>query len=81
MAFDVEGSEEGFRQREEKIINELTEKQGIVLAKGGGVWRNQEKPCNRLSGNGGVVVYFRKPTLKTTCRTSEIKKRPFIARC
>ena len=27
--FDVEG-EEGFRLREEKIINELTEKQGIV---------------------------------------------------
>ncbi|WP_159097428.1 shikimate kinase, partial [Klebsiella pneumoniae] len=27
--FDVEG-EEGFRDREEKIINELTEKQGIV---------------------------------------------------
>lgn len=33
--FDVEG-EEGFRDREEKIINELTEKQGIVLATGGG---------------------------------------------
>ena len=29
--FDVEG-EEGFRDREEKVINELTEKQGIVLA-------------------------------------------------
>lgn len=32
--FDVEG-EEGFRDREEKVINELTEKQGIVLATGG----------------------------------------------
>ena len=29
--FDVEG-EDGFRDREEKVINELTEKQGIVLA-------------------------------------------------
>ncbi len=28
--FDLEG-EEGFRDREEKVINELTEKQGIVL--------------------------------------------------
>ena len=33
--FDLEG-EEGFRDREEKVINELTEKQGIVLATGGG---------------------------------------------
>ncbi|WP_411901020.1 shikimate kinase, partial [Salmonella enterica] len=33
--FDVEG-EGGFRNREEKVINELTEKQGIVLATGGG---------------------------------------------
>ena len=31
--FDLEG-EEGFRDREEKVINELTEKQGIVLATG-----------------------------------------------
>ncbi len=39
--FDVEG-EEGFRDREEKIINELTEKQGIVLATGGGSVKSRE---------------------------------------
>ena len=33
--FDLEG-EDGFRAREEKVINELTEKQGVVLATGGG---------------------------------------------
>jgi shikimate kinase len=33
--FDVEG-EEGFRKREERIINELTQRQGIVLSTGGG---------------------------------------------
>lgn len=33
--FNVEG-EEGFRKREERIINELTQKQGIVLSTGGG---------------------------------------------
>ncbi|PPS59387.1 hypothetical protein CRX72_27180 [Pantoea sp. BRM17] len=39
--FDVEG-EAGFRDREEKIINELTEKQGIVLATGGGSVKSRE---------------------------------------
>ena len=33
--FDVEG-EEGFRRREAQVIEDLTEKQGIVLATGGG---------------------------------------------
>ncbi len=31
--FDVEG-EDGYGNREEKVINELTEKQGIMLATG-----------------------------------------------
>ena len=51
--FDVEG-EEGFRDREEKIINELTEKQGIVLATGGGSVKSRETR-NRLSARGVVV--------------------------
>ena len=34
--FDIEG-EEGFRRREQKIIDELTQKTNIVLATGGGV--------------------------------------------
>ena len=33
--FDVEG-EEGFRVRETQVVADLTEKQGIVLATGGG---------------------------------------------
>ena len=34
--FDVEG-EEGFRDREQQIIDELTQREGILLATGGGV--------------------------------------------
>lgn len=53
--FDLEG-EDGFRDREEKVINELTEKQGIVLATGGGSVKSRETR-NRLSARG-VVVYL-----------------------
>ena len=35
VIFDIEG-EEGFRDREEKILEELIAKKGLVLATGGG---------------------------------------------
>ena len=68
--FDVEG-EEGFRDREEKIINELTEKQGIVLATGGGSVKS------RLSSRG-VVVYLETTIEKQLARTQRDKKRPLL---
>ncbi len=40
--FSILEGEEGFRDREEKVINELTEKQGIVLATGGGSVKSRE---------------------------------------
>ncbi len=53
--FDVEG-EEGFRKREEAVINDPTEQQGIVLATGGGSVISKENR-NRLSARG-IVVYL-----------------------
>ena len=73
--FDVEG-EEGFRLREEKIINELTEKQGIVLATGGGYAQSREdrkRPSAR--GGGG---YLETTHEKKHARTQGVKKGPFI---
>ena len=53
--FDVEG-EDGFRKREEKVVHELTELTGIVLATGGGV---VESPANRARlAARGTVVYL-----------------------
>ncbi|MBN9837725.1 shikimate kinase AroK [Klebsiella pneumoniae] len=66
--FDVEG-EEGFRDREEKIINELTEKQGIVLATGGGSVKSRETR-NRLSAETTIE--------KQLARTQRDKKRPLL---
>ena len=68
--------EEGFREREEKIINELTEKQGIVLATGGGSVKSRETR-NRLSSRG-VVVYLETTIEKQLARTLRDKKRPLL---
>ena len=51
--FDVEG-EEGFRDREEQVIWELTAKMGAVIATGGGVVE-REKNRRRIAENGTVI--------------------------
>jgi shikimate kinase len=73
--FDVEG-EEGFRVREEKIIDDLTVKQGIVLATGGGSVASKEVR-NRLSARG-IVVYLETPIEKQVARTQRDKRRPLL---
>ncbi|WWP02134.1 MAG: shikimate kinase AroK [Candidatus Dasytiphilus stammeri] len=73
--FDVEG-EEGFRVREEKIINELTEKQGIVLATGGGSVKSRDSR-NRLAARG-LVIYLETTIEKQISRTQRDKKRPLL---
>ncbi len=72
---DLEGAE-GFRLREENIINDLTDKQGIVLATGGGsvVSKNVR---NRLSARG-IVVYLQTTIDKQVARTQRDKRRPLL---
>ena len=71
--FDIEG-EEGFRDREESVVHDLTEKQGIVLATGGGsVVRNGVR--HRLSARG-IVVYLETTIDKQVARTQRDKRRP-----
>ncbi len=73
--FDIEG-EEGFRKREEDVINELTEMQGIVLATGGGSIKSKESR-NRLSARG-IVVYLETSIDKQFARTQRDKRRPLL---
>ena len=73
--FDLEG-EEGFRKREENVINDLTEMQGIVLATGGGsVISSQVR--NRLSARG-IVVYLETTIDKQVARTQRDRRRPLL---
>jgi shikimate kinase len=73
--FDLEG-EEGFRRREEAVISDLTEMQGIVLATGGGSIISKDVR-NKLSARG-IVVYLETPIEKQVARTQRDKKRPLL---
>ena len=68
--------EEGFRVREENVIQDLTELQGIVLATGGGSVLSKETR-NRLSARG-IVVYLETPIEKQVARTQRDKRRPLL---
>jgi len=73
--FDVEG-EEGFRVREADVIDDLTQKQGIVLATGGGSILSKDVR-NRLSARG-LVVYLETTIDKQLARTQRDKRRPLL---
>ena len=73
--FDLEG-EDGFRKREENVINDLTDKQGIVLATGGGSIMTKAVR-NRLSARG-IVVYLQTTIDKQVARTQRDKRRPLL---
>ena len=73
--FDVEG-ESGFRKREERIMNELTQRQGIVLSTGGGAILSKDTR-NYLSARG-IVIYLQTTVDKQYERTQRDKKRPLL---
>jgi shikimate kinase len=73
--FDLEG-EEGFRKREETVIEDLSEKQGIVLATGGGSVISTNVR-NHLSARG-IVVYLETTIDKQVARTQRDRRRPLL---
>ena len=73
--FDVEG-EEGFRDREEQVIDELSQRDGIVVATGGGVVKRQANR-DHLAARG-IVIHLDCPLDKLLDRTSRDKRRPLL---
>lgn len=71
--YDIEGAE-GFRKREEKIIDEFTQKNRIVLATGGGAVLSSA--CRNYLSSRGFVVYLTAPVEKLHQRTEFDKRRP-----
>ncbi|MCY3821839.1 MAG: shikimate kinase AroK [Gammaproteobacteria bacterium] len=74
--FDIEG-EEKFRDREEKVIEELTKRNGVVIATGGGVVL-REVNRRRLSERG-TVVYLNAPFESLVARAQGSTRRPLLA--
>ena len=73
--FDIEG-EDQFRIREQKVIEELTEKSGIVLATGGGAVLSP-KSREKLSARG-TVIYLRATIDQQVERTEKDTRRPLL---
>lgn len=73
--FEIEG-EAGFRRREATIIDELTQRQGIVLGTGGGAVLDPDTRA-RLKARG-TVVYLRCSPDELYLRTRHDKNRPLL---
>ena len=73
--FDVEG-EAGFRDREEQVIDELSQLQGVVVATGGGAVK---RAINRTHlAARGIVIHLDCPLQRLLARTRSDKKRPLL---
>ena len=73
--FELEG-EERFRDREQQVIEELTRREGVVLATGGGaVLREANRTVLR---ERGIVVYLRSGVDLILDRTRSDRRRPLL---
>lgn len=73
--FEFEG-EEGFRDREQKMIQQLTQLKGIVLATGGGAILRQEN--RNLLKENGFIVYLQCSVDRILERTRKDTQRPLL---
>jgi len=73
--FDVEG-EPGFRDREQQVIDELTQRNRVVLATGGGVVLRAEN--RRALSSRGFVIYLKTSLDEQLRRTGGDRKRPLL---
>lgn len=73
--FDLEG-EQAFRDREQAVIDELTNKEGVVLATGGGAVLRAEN--RRALRSRGCVVHLDSSVEQLLERVSKDKTRPLL---
>lgn len=73
--FDIEG-EEGFRDRETQVLEELSQQEGCVIATGGG---SLTRPQNReIICNTGCVIYLRTSAERLYSRIKHDQGRPLM---
>jgi len=73
--FDIEG-EEGFRERESKILENLCQMSNIILATGGGIVILSKN--RKILQNVGLVVYLTSSVDQLLRRTAKSKSRPLL---
>ncbi|WP_411727796.1 shikimate kinase AroK [Methyloglobulus sp.] len=73
--FEFEG-EEGFRDREQKMIQKLTQLHGIVLATGGGAILREEN--RKVLKENGYIVYLQCSVERILERTRRDTQRPLL---
>jgi shikimate kinase len=73
--FEKEG-EEGFRKREVKMIDELSQRQGVVLATGGGAILDPDSRSHL--GARGFVIYLFTTVQQQLDRTQRGRNRPLL---
>ena len=75
LIFDIEG-ESGFRRRESKVIDELTLKNGVVLATGGGAILSSLN--QQMLSQRGIVIFLEASAELLIQRTKYDTKRPLL---
>ncbi len=73
--FEYEG-EQGFRDRETKVIDELTQRSSILLATGGGSILREEN--RKMLSERGTVIYLHVNLKEQFSRISNDKNRPLL---
>lgn len=74
LIFEKEG-EAGFRKRERELLQELTQRDRLVLATGGGAVLD---PANREALSRGFVIYLKATVEAQAARTGKNRNRPLL---
>ena len=75
LIFDVEG-ESGFRDREANLLDELTQRENLVLATGGGIVLRESN--RKILRERGFVIYLHAPLERLFERTRKDSSRPLL---
>ncbi len=75
LIFDIEG-EKGFRERETAMLEELSKRQGCLVATGGGCVLRPEN--RKIMSRTGIVVYLQTTVDQQLKRLRLDKKRPLL---
>jgi len=75
LIFDIEG-EAGFRQRESRMLDDLSARSGVLIATGGGVVCLEDN--RRRLRSRGFVVYLKTDIEQQLRRLSKDKSRPLL---